>query len=131
MTASISVRLERTPAHFEPGDPVEGFVILEAGDLAGAEVHYAEVMLFWQTDGKGTQDEGIAGKIEILEKDSPMPARHEHRFSWEMPRMPWSYQGKLIKINWYVGAYARAGRNDEISNRIDLVLYPPSEDSRS
>ena len=126
MSASISVHLERSPGHYEPDERVDGFVILDAGDQAGAEVHYAEVMLFWQTDGKGTQDEGIVGRFEILEKDTPLPARHEHRFSWEMPRIPWSYQGKLIKINWYVGAYARAGRNDEISSRIDIVLYPPS-----
>jgi hypothetical protein len=58
-----------------------------------------DVILRWQTSGKGTTTSHDAGSIRILQ--GPVPAgRSEIPFRLDVPLAPLTYMGTLLKIQW-------------------------------
>jgi hypothetical protein len=55
-----------------------------------------KIQLRYQTEGKGDMD---SGGFEYVISEAVVPS-DPLRFSIALPREPWSYRGKILKINW-------------------------------
>ena len=103
----------------EPGDPITGTVRWQ-GRISGLEV-----LLRWETAGKGTKD------TEIVERTAVVVAEHEvreARFELVAPERPFSFSGTLISLTYYVRvehADARAGHIES-----EIVIAPGGTEVR-
>jgi hypothetical protein len=108
MTGDLAIELEQQV--LPPGGVLRGVVRLDAPD--GTERHRVELSVRWGTAGKGDPDAQTL-ILQVLANRDPKAARAEHRFEATLPLLPWTYNGKLLQIVWYV----RVRRS-----------HPPSED---
>jgi len=121
--SEIKLRLESGREAWEPAEEIEGTLRLDMGHDWTAD--YLELVLWWETSGRGDRDKGIAQRETFAEKGDRMPSRGVDRsFRIRLPRAPWTYHGRIIKIDWYVGAYARERGGQEISIMIPIRVYP-------
>ena len=95
MTASIE--LERDTC--APGTTLRGRVVLLP--LPGEESRKVELSVLWETEGKGNTDVGVA-LHRVLSDGDPDAGHAEHTFEVQLPALPLSYQGFLLKIGWLV-----------------------------
>jgi hypothetical protein len=92
MSDEIGVTL--SSANVRPGARLEG----QAGwQLAKAPKHVS-IRLFWRTSGKGTQDLAVVEerKIEAPQAAQLLP------FAFDLPIGPYSFEGRLITLQWGV-----------------------------
>ncbi|MFO0547975.1 MAG: hypothetical protein U0271_06285 [Polyangiaceae bacterium] len=82
---------------FTPGATVEGRV--EDAGLAPLKVS-----IVWRTSGKGDADHAEVGSVEL---DPRAPT-----FSLRLPLLPLSYEGQLLKIQWFVVVKSVAGSSE-------------------
>jgi len=99
--------------NFRPGEAIAGSAMWELP----AAPRSLEVRLFWYTQGKGTQDVGIVGTMEI---QTPGP-KGEATFAFEAPQGPFSYSGRLTSVAWAIELVAE---HPDESERLALVLSP-------
>lgn len=112
----IELRLQKE--EFEPGELVEGSVSWSVPD----DVAEIEVRLFWYTEGKGTQDIGVAAAHSCSSRRGG-----EDRFSLRLPASPWSISGRLLSVRWAVEAVIDSGR-DHV--RKEIVVGPNAREVR-
>jgi len=86
-----------------PGGVLKGEVSWRVEKLAklSRKERAVEVALGWETSGKGTQDaeQVVVQKIRVEGKVSGVAD-----FELNLPREPWSFEGRLISLKWYVQA---------------------------
>jgi hypothetical protein len=100
---NIEIRLEGNQTEYKPGDRISGSAHWQLQEVAEA----IELHLFYYTSGKGTQDVNV---IETLAIASP-PLSGSERFSWDLPKAPYSFSGKLISLIWAVEIVVLPGRD--------------------
>lgn len=114
----MEVVLDEGRAAFLPGEELRGAA---AWRLETAPESLA-LRLFWYTQGKGTQDVGIADSLEL-----PPSTEGRREFRFRLPEGPYSFSGKLISLLWAVELVAEPGGE---TARADLVLSPTRREVR-
>ena len=109
MTLRIEPTGERTA--FAPGDTISGRVHWTCDEAPA----WLELRLFWYTEGKGTQDVGVAAQ----ERFSDPGTGGERPFSFRAPALPLSCSGRLVSIRW---ALELVGGDDV--PRVEVVIGP-------
>ncbi|MEM1356169.1 MAG: hypothetical protein AAGC44_14100 [Planctomycetota bacterium] len=95
----ITLTLDRDDAAYVPGEPITGTV---AWDVPG-DLDRVVLRLFWRTEGKGTQDVGVAEEVEF----DLVSRRGSRGFSFSGLVEPYSFSGQLVSIVWAIEAIAK------------------------
>jgi len=119
----ILIDLTPQPPAYRPGDKIRGVVTVRNPEGAW-EATYLNLMLYWQTSGIGTRDEGVAKTIVLAEKGTQVPAMFTREFELELPLFPWTYFGQLIKIQWQVGVFAKSGWFGSTEFELPIEIRP-------
>jgi hypothetical protein len=88
----LTVVLEKSECR--PGETLSGRV---SGDALASGAP-GEIRLIYFTEGKGMRDLAIVASIPTQAGVSGQP------FTFNLPKMPWSFRGKLITLAWAVEA---------------------------
>ena len=121
MGHEIQIRTDRDRKEYQPGDTVSGTVTITSESEWRAL--YAEVVLFWHTEGKGERDDGVVARLELAGKGSMVPRVVELTFSFQLPDMPWTYHGRVLKVHWMLGVYVKPSGGSEQSVELPLVMH--------
>jgi hypothetical protein len=98
---------------FHPGEELRG----TASWSLDAPPTRVELRLFWRTEGKGSQDVGVA---ETLSFDGAAP-EERREFRLRLPPGPYSFSGKLISLIWALELVAEPGAD---ASRQDITVSP-------
>lgn len=86
----------------------------------------------WFTEGRGTVDNEIVAEATV---EHPASAG-QHRFAFEVPEEPCSFEGQLITLSWLVEVIV--GNDDRVVREAievvagdDVVRLPKIEDARA
>lgn len=100
---------------FAPGEELTGTISWSSA--SGERPAWLEVRLFWYTEGKGTQDIGVATTERFTD-----PGQHgEKTFRLKAPHQPWSCSGRLVSIRW---ALELVSSDDQPVVKVELVIAP-------
>jgi hypothetical protein len=88
---------------YKPGDTISGRVTWQVDDAPQS----AELRLFWYTSGKGTQD---VENVDVVAFQTPQ-MNDDRTFSVTLPRLPFSFSGKLISLVWALELIVEPGTN--------------------
>lgn len=93
--SSCKVTLEDASRPISPGQSLSG----EAEWELSEDVEALEVRLCWTTEAMHGSEPPVIVKAEEIDH----PARRGHRhFRYDLPAGPWSFEGKLFSVEWYV-----------------------------
>jgi hypothetical protein len=98
---------------FHPGEELRG----TASWSLDAPPTRVELRLFWRTEGKGSQDVGVA---ETLSFDGAAP-EERREFRLRLPPGPYSFSGKLISLIWALELVAEPGADASCQ---DITVSP-------
>jgi len=118
MEAGITITLEGGRGEYAAGDALKGTV---AWDSPGSSEDSAELSVLWYTEGKGDQNTGVVHFEEFALDD-----RRKHPFSAELPLLPLTYHGHLLKIHWLVRVRTGSGRNRNVRFQLPFVMRAPA-----
>ncbi len=121
LTLQINLQSHPDPA-YTPGSSIAGTVTITSPE-DNWEATLLNLVLFWRTSGIGTQDEGVAQSVD-LPKSANIQRHYSSRFDLTAPLHPWTYHGKLIKINWYVGLYVKTGWRSSQELETPISIHP-------
>ncbi|MHC4479271.1 MAG: hypothetical protein ACYTEL_26935 [Planctomycetota bacterium] len=113
----LDIEIEQGRSAFGPGDEIAGKAKWQMDDSPES----LELSLFWRTEGKGTQDVGIAETIKIHNPG----ALGEKEFRLTVPKGPYSFSGKLISIIW---ALELSGPRGKDVVRKEIVISPTGKE---
>lgn len=116
----LDIRLKSL--HVAPGGRLDGNVSILLP--AGTSIASADIVVFWRTEGRGTTDEGIVLTEPLPLAGAPAGGQIEHFFSVQLPQIPWTYHGRLIKIHWFAGIYVKPIHGSEAGKDAGFVLHP-------
>lgn len=122
---TMEVRTRDGQSEFAPGDRVGGEVIVHATDQWEAEL--LELVLFWRTEGKGNTDTGVVASESLCSKGETISPGFSRNYSLKLPLMPQTYHGRILKIHWYIGLYAKAKGEAEQYYERSIVVRPRQE----
>ena len=111
--SELRITLDDRHGAFEPGQPIGGRVSWRT-DTTPESV---ELQLFWYTQGKGTQDVGVAVTVPF----DPAAATDERTFRIDAPHEPFSFSGTLISILWALELIVEPDIGVE---RLEIVIAP-------
>jgi hypothetical protein len=141
--SELELHLERTVVR--PGDELSGEVIWDLGEPPAD----GELLLRWETSGKGDPESAIVGTVSLAElpripdpsgagdghpyrtgttaRDEvpPLAARDRRRFRFRLPERPYSLSGKLLTITWSVEVVA-----GDSKKRTVIVLSPSGREMK-
>lgn len=82
--------------------------------------------LLWYTEGKGDRDVGVVQNIPLAEKGQTIAGSFQREEILTPPPMPWSYNGRVLKIGWMVQleASGRGFRTKVVEMPFELVPRP-------
>lgn len=89
----LTIVLEDGRTAFEPGERVRGTVSWLLDEAPGEMA----VHLLWYTEGKGTQDVGLAVTRTLRPE-----AAGSAEIDMQLPEGPWSFSGKLVSLQWAI-----------------------------
>jgi hypothetical protein len=112
----IRVELDGGKAAFRPGEEVRGVASWSLDE----DPTSVELRLFWRTEGKGTQDVGVAETVAF--EAAGRADRREFRI--RLPEGPYSFTGQLVSLVWAVEVVAEPG---SVAGIQDLVVSPTGE----
>lgn len=127
--AIISLELDRGIS--DDARRLGGMVALTRGQLLSGVVRIdaespiksrgVDVILLWQTSGKGTTTTKDAVRVRIL--DGPVPAgRSEIAFNLDVPLAPLTYMGTLLKVQWILRVRIdRPWALDQVEDQVILL----------
>lgn len=93
----MSLTLSLPSTSYLPGETIEGNVSWESNRKTPK---YIIVRLLWVTQGKGTPNSMVMAQ-EKIERPNPSGSQD---FRLLLPQFPWSYEGKLISLQWRIEA---------------------------
>lgn len=100
----LSVRLEKDPPRFLPGETVRGKV--EVAVNAPCTCNGLTLWFGWRTHGKGNRTEGMAEQSTLF-RGEWMPGMDQgYPFEVRVPSGPATYHGRLLNVDWYLRARA-------------------------
>lgn len=117
----LDILIENNRNIFSPGEIVRGHAHVRVD--APQEVVAAEASILWYTEGAGDQDSGLIF-FQRLQADKGFDARSPIPFQAELPHMPWSYDGRLIKIRWAVRVRVFLQGGKETGGELKFILRP-------
>ena len=91
---------------FRPGSRITGEVRVDS--QASWDVEMLDLVLYWQTEGRGNTDQAVVQSLAVAAKGDQAPPRIVQQFTFQMPILPITYHGRSIKICWYLSLYAKA-----------------------
>lgn len=109
----LALQLNQDPATLVPGQVIDG----TAGWQLEDPPRLAMLRLFWYTEGRGTQDVGIAEELELPAGQ----AIGQGAFRFTVPDAPYSFQGQLVTLKWAIELVLNKGKHVE---RLDLIVSP-------
>ncbi len=113
----MPINLSLASTLFNPSDTVSGTV---TWDMAGRKSpKIVIVRLLWFTEGKGSKNSMVVEQKRIAH---PNPLGSDD-FALKLPNFPWSYEGKLLTIQWVV----EAQMNKEKASPIKIICGPNQE----
>ena len=99
----LAIVLEHEDNSYQIGDVVRGQVKVNV--TQHCEFQAVFIKKFWQTHGKGNEDEGDLQKIVLFKGDLPL-GEYSYPFEFELENGPITYQGKNFGIQWRLEARA-------------------------
>ncbi len=114
MEAGITITLEGGRKEYAAGDALKGTVAWES---PGASEDAAELSVLWYTEGKGDQNTGVVHFEEFALDD-----RRKHTFAADLPLLPLTYHGHLLKIHWLVRVRTGSGRNRNVRFQLPFIM---------
>ena len=98
---------------FGPGGTVEGVAGWDLQDQPDS----VRLFLMWYTMGKGDEDASVVDELRF-DVDSK---RKEEPFSFKIPTSPYSFEGRLISLQWAIELVTEDP--DEVI-RLDIMVSP-------
>jgi hypothetical protein len=108
--ADLNLQIELTPELevYEPGSTVAGRVTITSPE-GPWKADAVELVIFWRTAGIGTRDTGVGTSISLSQKGTELPGHFTREFELPVPLHPYTYNGRLIKIDWFIGLRVKKG----------------------
>jgi hypothetical protein len=106
-------------AGLRPGGTLAG----EATWTLSEPVPSLQLKLAWTTEGQGAEADPVVVETQTIEQPETEGRRP---FSFNLPDGPWSFEGTLFTLQWYVELEESPGRSD----RGEFVLSPTGEPIR-
>jgi hypothetical protein len=117
----ISIRLDDSRSMYWPGDVLSGEFGLDL-DLS-AKAKSVECSVLWHTEGKGEEDRGVHFTQRLSPSDgSQFSLTRAWRFQTELPPSPFSYDGVIVKVRWYVRVVVSLERKEQAINELPFQL---------
>jgi len=110
---SLEILLAEGRTAFTPGEEINGQLRWSLDQAPP----WVELRLFWYTEGKGTQDVGVAAHTRFTHQH----AQGGGSFSLRAPAHPPSCSGRLVSIRWALELVT--GDNQPVT-KVDLVIAP-------
>lgn len=88
----LIIKIEDEQTAFVPGQTVRGQVRWSRP----VPPKKARLVLFWYTEGKGDEDNGLVERIPF---ETPQ-ALDKRTFAFQLPVGPYSFSGRLISLMW-------------------------------
>jgi len=117
---TLKVVLAQALPAYHPGEALEGTAEWELS----MPTKQLELRLCWTTDAPAGSEEPVVLKTETIEAPSPEGRR---RFRWELPEGPWSFEGKLFSVKWFLELVDEADER----GRTEFVLSPTGQPLRN
>ncbi len=109
---TIVIRLDGNGSVRRPGETLSGEYSMHSFD---DQIKAVEVSVLWHTEGKGDEDMAVhefwrrnADEGQQIDLLQPEP------FSTVLPNSPLSYEGRIIKLRWYVRVRVFLQRGKEL-----------------
>jgi len=109
----LTLKTKENRLEFGPGGTIEGV----AGWQLQEHPQSVRLFLMWYTMGKGDEDASVVDEVQFDIGGSS----HEEPFSFKIPVSPYSFEGKLISLQWTIELVTRKP-NDVI--RLDIMVSP-------
>lgn len=108
--ADLNLQVDLAPAmdSYAPGSKLRGRVTISS-PTGPWKADAIDLVLFWRTSGIGTRDSGVGASLSLCEKDTELQSHFARDFEFDLPLHPYSYSGRLIKINWFIGLRVKKG----------------------
>ena len=116
--SGLDIEIENGRVAFRPGEEIRGKVKWDFDE----NPQRLELSLFWRTEGKGTQDTGVAQTITF---DNP-GGFDQRDFRLRAPDGPCSFSGRLISIIWALELVEPSKGKDYV--RKEIVISPTGEE---
>jgi hypothetical protein len=113
----LKIEISEDRLAFEPGEEISGKVSWTFDKAP----HMLELRLFWFTRGKGTEDAAIAGTSKFEQTE----VSESRTFRFQLPKVPYSFSGKLISLVWALELIAYPSKE---STRRELVVGPGGQE---
>lgn len=110
----FDVRLSAEPAAYSPGASLEGEAVWRLDRL----LESLDLKVYWTTDG--SFGAGIAPMVVHTQKISVSELEGRHLFRVDLPHGPWSFQGRLFSVRWYV----ELSDDGDTRGRTEFILGP-------
>ncbi|MFQ5611575.1 MAG: hypothetical protein ACE5H9_05525 [Anaerolineae bacterium] len=125
MDTDIQIVFDAERPVYEAGETIAGRI--EFGTYPSLAVKQVEVSVLWHTMGKGDEDSGVI-LFETFLQDGELSASTVLPFGVQLPPLPVSYDGVLLKIHWLVRVrvFPRRGPSFGSETRFQVVS-PASE----
>ena len=117
METGITLQIEGGREEFGAGERLRGSLTWTQSAGEGA----AELSALWYTEGKGDKDTGIAHFEEF-----PLDSRREKRFEVELPLLPLTYHGELLKVHWVIRVRVDRKQAKDLLLELPFVLRDAS-----
>jgi hypothetical protein len=108
---AVVIRFDGT-GRYKPGEIVAGEYWIESFDAEPIKAIEASVL--WHTEGKGDQAMAVHEFWRRDADDQPLDPSLPERFSTRLPNSPLSYDGRIVKVRWYVRVRVFPNRGKEL-----------------
>ena len=111
--SDLNIQISGGKTQFLPGEEIKGRITWRLNP----KDHALELRLFWFTQGKGTSDVGIVGKIPF---ENPLREGGSD-FRFVLPDAPHSFSGRLISLVW---ALELVALKTKAAQRVEFIMGP-------
>jgi len=129
MADEPELRLELIRTALRPGDTVAGAFVIPGGPPPGTRS--VEFSALWRTSGQAGEDLWAIDYRAWRSDDGSLAGLpNPYSFTVPLPKVPWSYDGRLVKIHWVARLrvrWVRDGRAYEALRDCEFVLTPEGD----
>jgi hypothetical protein len=112
---------------YEPGGTLPGLVRLDS--LRTIRLRGVYVVARWRATYQGTVDVGAGRELCLRRGDLPPGPMVELPFEYELPGEPWSYDGRLVTIEWELEARLDVPMAADRRTAVAFILAPAPPDA--